>query len=113
MKKILLIAICVFTAILYSRAQTLYGVTFFSDDNQESGGTIIKFLPATNTLRVAQYFDSLPYDNNSGSGYNPSGSLINGKDGKLYGVTTYGGIRYGAIFSFDHNSRTYKKLHDF
>src|SRR6185503_16264186 len=47
-------------------------------------------------------------------GANPSGSLIQLSDGKLYGMTPQGGsIGSGVIFSFDPVPGTYIKLKDF
>lgn len=47
-------------------------------------------------------------------GAHPAGGLIQGNDGKLYGTTTYGGLRdEGTIFSFDPASSTFTKLKDF
>jgi len=48
------------------------------------------------------------------NGGEASGSLIQGHDGKLYGMTPEGGINgEGVIFSFDTVTNVYTKLHDF
>ncbi|CAN5460066.1 hypothetical protein BH10BAC3_BH10BAC3_17480 [soil metagenome] len=48
------------------------------------------------------------------NGYNPSGSLVQAIDGKLYGMTELGGSNsVGVIFSFDPSSSIYTKLLDF
>lgn len=40
--------------------------------------------------------------------------LLEGHDGKLYGITTTGGLyNYGAVFSIQSNGQNYTKLHDF
>src|SRR5688572_9999320 len=88
-----------------TQAQTLYGTTL--NGGNEGGGTINKFIPATNNLIVAKSFedtDHSPYYTN----------LIQASDGKLYGTTGYGGSRgAGVIFSFDPSSSTYTKVKDF
>ena len=54
------------------------------------------------------------YDFDITNGSSPTGSLINGNDGKLYGMTSFGGnLNVGVIFSFDPSSSTYIKLYDF
>ena len=48
------------------------------------------------------------------NGANPNGSVIEGKDGKLYGMTSKGGIHdKGVIFQFNMSTKAYKKLYDF
>ncbi|CAN5460127.1 hypothetical protein BH10BAC3_BH10BAC3_17490 [soil metagenome] len=168
MKKNLLTIIYFLAYILSSNAQTLFGIT---REGGNGGGTIIKFLPATNNLTVAKSFESFaayPYytnfiqasngklygmtssggnDSSNGSGFfgviisfdpststytrlkafdntngaNPYGSLVQASNGKLYGMTRYGGsgavfagsLGNGVIFSFDPASSTYTKLKDF
>ncbi len=86
-------------------AQTLFGTT--SKGGNDGGGTINKFIPATNNLTVARSFESFaanPYYTN----------FIQASNGKLYGVTAYGGSSgFGVIFSYDPLSATYTKLKDF
>ncbi|WP_026898139.1 choice-of-anchor tandem repeat GloVer-containing protein [Daejeonella oryzae] len=86
---------------------TLYSTT--SSGGKGNGGTIIKFLPSTNSLTVVKSFEL-----NSKEGYSVTGSLIQGNDKKLYGMTTSGGkMGFGVIFSFDPATSTYTKLKDF
>jgi len=105
MKKTLLAIIVFFAYLLSARAQTLYGTTF--NGGNEGGGTVNKFMPATNNLIVSKSFesnDSYPYFTN----------FIQASDGKLYGMTSNGGSSgYGVIFSFDPSSSIYTKLKDF
>lgn len=54
------------------------------------------------------------YDFNGTDGEAPMGSLIQSADGKLYGMTTAGGVNSkGVIFRYDIVSGTYEKLLDF
>ena len=108
MKKTLLSIIYFLACIFSIQAQTLYGTTVFGGNN--GGGTIIKFIPATNNLIAAKSFERI---GNSSTG-SPTGSLLQATDGKLYGMTS-GAIfgNYGVIFSFDPSCFTYTKLKDF
>ena len=73
-----------------------------------SGGYIYSFDPVSKT--ITDVYDFL----NATEGKNPTESLINGIDGKLYGMTSVGGVNFtGVIFSFDPNTNTYLKLFDF
>ena len=107
MKKILLSIIYFLACIFSIQAQALYGTTH--GGGLGGGGTIIKFIPATNNLIVAKSFVESSFD-----GFNPAGSLLQASDGKLYGTTYQGGSNdYGVIFSFDPSCFTYTKLKDF
>ncbi len=69
-------------------------------------GLIFSLDPATNTYVKLKDFDNA-------TGGNPFGNLIQAKDGKLYGLTSFGGeFSDGVIFSFDPISLTYSKLKD-
>ncbi len=106
MKKIILLSTliicCLQFCILSIHAQTIYGTTFSGGD--EGGGTINKFMPATNNLLVVKSFESLAA--------NPlNTNFIQASDGKLYGMTSIGGSSgYGVIFSYDPSSSTYTPL---
>ena len=105
MKKILFSIICFFAFVLTTNAQILFGTT--RQGGAEAAGTIGRFDASTSTLTVAQSFESLaahPY----------YGQCIQASDGKIYGMTTYGGSsNYGVIFSYDPSSGIYNKLRDF
>ncbi len=83
----------------------LYGMT--TGGGSGGLGVIFSFDPLTSTYTKLKDF-------NVTDGYNPSGSLMQASNGKLYGMTTYGGSNDGGvIFSFDPSSSTYTKLKDF
>jgi len=104
MKKLLLITVC-FLAYISVHAQTLFGTT--SAGGNAGGGTINKFIPTTNDLKVVSSFQSIasnPYYTN----------FVQATNGKLYGMTSEGGNKnVGAIFSFDPSNSTYTRLKDF
>ena len=105
MKKTLLGITCFFACIFSIQAQTLYGTTF--NGGNDGGGTINKFIPATNNLIVPKSFESFA----SNPDYT---NFIQASNGKLYGMTAFGGSNgAGVIFSFDPSSSTYTKLKDF
>src|SRR5580765_2535349 len=110
MKKFLLL-LCFLALILHVQAQTLYGLTPLGGNN--GWGVLAKFTPGTNNLSVAKSFESFAaspqYTN-----------FIQASDGKLYGMTRFGGksldrnsLGGGAIFSFDPSTSVYTKLKDF
>lgn len=156
MKKIILAFACLLTCHVSLHSQSLYGITYGGGTG--AGGTINKFVPASDQLTVVKsfqkqganpYYTNLIqasngklygmtfnggasdvgiifsydpvtsaynklYDFDITNGSSPEGSLINGSDGKLYGMTSFGGnLNVGVIFSFDPSSSTYTKLYDF
>ncbi len=90
----------------------LYGTTVYGGKN--FAGVIFSFDPSSSTYTKLYDFD---YTN----GASPYGSLIQASDGKLYGMTAYGGagtspgfsLGVGVIFSFDPVTLSYTKLYDF
>jgi uncharacterized repeat protein (TIGR03803 family) len=84
----------------------LYGVT--ERGGSEEGGVIFSFDPSTSTFNMLHSFDST-------TGIQPFNSgLIMATDGKLYGVTEWGGLHgWGVIFSFDTATNIYTDLFDF
>ncbi|WP_018615946.1 choice-of-anchor tandem repeat GloVer-containing protein [Segetibacter koreensis] len=100
----------------------LYGMTYYGGSSfgiyfHDGPGVIFSFDPSSSTYRKLMDFDGT-------SGKNPCGSLVQAKDGKLYGVTSKGGgyrydtpppdeEGYGVIFSYDPSASTYAKLKDF
>ncbi|MEP6683170.1 MAG: choice-of-anchor tandem repeat GloVer-containing protein [Parafilimonas sp.] len=88
------------------KAQVLYGTTSFGGIN--NGGAICKLITATNTLNADFSF-------NAKDGETPGQlKLTQATDGKLYGMTQFGGqSRSGVIFSFNPVDSSYKTLLDF
>ena len=63
---------------------------------------------------VTKEYDKLIDFNDTINGSDPEGGLIQGSDGKLYGMTCKGGVgNWGVIFQYDPASAVFKKLHDF
>jgi len=90
---------------LFVQSQTLYGTTFYGGSNK--GGTLDQLIVGTNNLTIAKSFETFAR--------NPQfTSLVQASDGKLYGMTSEGGVfNAGIIFSYDPNSSTFSKLKDF
>ncbi len=78
-----------------------------AEGGSTSNGVIFSFNPANLLYRELKDFDGI-------NGREPEGSFMQASDKKLYAVTTDGGIGiYGVIFSYDINTSSYLKLHDF
>ena len=83
----------------------LYGMTF--GGGSSGVGVIFSFDPSSSGYTKLKDFDNA-------NGANPWGSLIQARDGKLYGMTNVGGTNgKGVIFSLDLSSSTYTKQVDF
>jgi uncharacterized repeat protein (TIGR03803 family) len=83
----------------------IYGMTGGGGSNNY--GVIFSFDPSTSTYTKLYDFDNI-------NGANPSGSLTQASNGKLYGMMREGGSNgIGVIFSFDPSTSTYTKLKDF
>jgi len=87
----------------------LWGMTSYGGVNQL--GNIFKINADSTGLETVYSFGTIP---TLSSGSHPENNLYQASDGKLYGMTNYGGLyNYGTIFSFDINSNTFTKLFDF
>ncbi len=83
----------------------LYGMT--NGGGANNYGVLFSFDPALNSYTKL-------IDFNGANGQAPFGSIIQADDGKLYGMTYYGGANnLGVLFSFDSNTNTHTKLVDF
>jgi uncharacterized repeat protein (TIGR03803 family) len=91
-----------------SKAQTpaLWGMT--SRGGTDGLGTIFKTNPDGTSQSVQKSFKYLV------SGARPQGSLTEGQNGKLYGMTSQGGLNdYGVLFEYDLATSAYTKKLDF
>jgi len=83
----------------------LYGMT--TSGGLYGAGVIYSF-DVTNNI----YTDVLDFDGSNGS--NPKGSLVEGTDGTLYGMTSSGGANSaGVLFSYNPSEAGFNKLFDF
>lgn len=72
-------------------------------------GTIYEYDITLGTLTVLHHFND-----GNGDGNKPEVNLLEGSNGKLYGVTYDGGAyNGGTIFEYDITTATFTKLHDF
>lgn len=83
----------------------LYGLT--SSGGAYDQGVLFEFNPSTNNFTIK-------FDFSQGSGSEPHGSLMQASDGKIYGMTSRGGINNeGVLFEFDLATNNYSKKFDF
>ena len=106
MKGILLITFS-FLISIATQAQTyLWGTSSLGGTNDK--GVFFQYDPVTSI-----YTKKLDFDGAS-KGANPFSSLVKGVDGKLYGVSVYGGTNNkGVLFQYDPATSTYTKKLDF
>lgn len=91
--------------LLHAADGKLYGMTWAGGVN--GVGVIFSFDPVTHV-----YTKLLDFDGSNGA--YPTGSLMQAKDGILYGVTYNGGINdRGVLFSFNPATAVYRKLKEF
>jgi uncharacterized repeat protein (TIGR03803 family) len=104
-KNLLFISLFMFSLFSSTAQTTLFGST--ANGGSNFTGTIFNYQPASNTQHIIKNLDTYigsPTNNN----------FIMGTDGKLYSMTTYGGLYgYGAIFSFDPATSTNSDIYDF
>jgi uncharacterized repeat protein (TIGR03803 family) len=97
----------------------LYGVTTrggvnVNNELPDGFGVLFQYDPATNAYTKKIDFDG------TANGSNPNGTLAKTSDGKLYGMTTSGGVNvaddpkgYGVIFQYDPATSAISKKLDF
>lgn len=84
----------------------IYGMT-------RGGGTANKGVIFEYDLVTSTYTKKFDF-NNTTSGNMPMGNLMQASNGKLYGMTQYGGLNnLGTLFEFDVTTSTFTKLRDF
>jgi len=92
-------------SLLLGSNEKFYGMTLYGGTNDL--GVIFEFDHETNTYIKKHDFDG----ENGGL---PYGGLIQGSNGKMYGVTSSGGINDdGVLFEFDPETDIYTKKYDF
>jgi uncharacterized repeat protein (TIGR03803 family) len=106
MKRILLVVIS-FIISLTSHAQNLLWGTSINGGGSGTG-VLFQYDPSSSSILKKLDFDS------TATGKNPTGSLVKGLDGKLYGLTINGGAtNQGVLFQFDPVTSTFIKKVDF
>ena len=94
----------------------LYGVA--GEGGANGAGTIFRLLPDGSAFEVMHTFDAL-VDNGTNPDKNSDGAqsvaaLIDGGDGRLYGVAALGGANgYGTVFAFEPGTAAFTTLHSF
>lgn len=84
----------------------LYGTAMAGGINNQGG--LYSYDPSNNT-----YTQLYTFGTNTNDGVIPYGGLFQASNGKLYGMTSDGGLNnMGTIFSFDPSNNTYTKLYD-
>jgi uncharacterized repeat protein (TIGR03803 family) len=92
-------------ALIQASNGKLYGVAKYGGTNNK--GVLFVYDITANTLTKKFDFDSI-------NGSNPRGALIQAKNGKLYGMTKYGGPNdYGVLFEYNINTNVLTKKVDF
>ncbi len=83
----------------------LYGMT--SGGGANGNGVIFEYEPSTNVYTKKHDFDGT-------NGHQPLGSLMQASNGKLYGMTRFGGANnMGVLFEYDLSTSTFAKKYDF
>ncbi|MBL0343391.1 MAG: T9SS type A sorting domain-containing protein [Bacteroidetes bacterium] len=83
-----------------------YGMATGDDSNWFTSGYLYEYDPINNWITYTYIFTN-------SAGVNPYGSLIEASNGKLYGMTSSGGVGYGTIFEFDCTTHTVTNIHSF
>jgi uncharacterized repeat protein (TIGR03803 family) len=95
-----------FSSVIQADNGKFYGMT--STGGADNFGVLFEWNLVTNV-----FIKKLDF-NGADNGRSPEGSLMQADNGKIYGMTTYGGIySYGAIFEWDLITGTISKKLDF
>lgn len=93
-------------SLLQASNNKLYGLT--SMGGQYSNGTLFEFDINTNSYSVLVHF----YGNTNGS--QPVDYLVQASNGKLYAMTSIGGVNnHGVLFEYTISTNTFRKIIDF
>ncbi len=92
-------------SLIQSSNGLLYGMTYYG--GHWNAGVIFSYNISNDSFIKLHDFDNA-------NGKHPYSELIEGIDGKLYGVTSAGGdFGFGVVFSYDSSNSSYNKLHNF
>jgi uncharacterized repeat protein (TIGR03803 family) len=106
MKKILPVVISFILGFTSQAQNLLWGAS--SNGGNFNNGVVFQYDPVSATVSKKLDFDS------AATGKNPTGALVKGIDGKLYGLTINGGAsNQGVLFQFDPVTSTFTKKVDF
>ncbi len=84
----------------------VYGTTRGGGNN--NAGVLFEYQPLSNALSVKVYFDG------TNKGRSPYSRLLVANNGKLYGLTSTGGVNnQGVLFEYNTTTNTYTKVVDF
>jgi len=84
----------------------LYGTSSFG--GRFLAGTVYPLNQDGSDVRVLHDFEQSQKD-----GMNPIGTLVEGRDGRLYGTTDRGGQGWGVLFALEKDGSDYRVLHHF
>ncbi|MFZ4929470.1 choice-of-anchor tandem repeat GloVer-containing protein [Chryseobacterium sp. Mn2064] len=107
MSKKIILLFSVFSILTFpAQTKKLYGMTFRGGISDK--GTLFEYDYNTNeNIKKIDF-------NGAGNGTNPAGSLIQASNGKLYGLTEYGGAyNNGVLFEYDLDTGTLTKKYEF
>lgn len=105
-KKIILLFSVLSISLFSAQTKKLYGMTFRGGTSDK--GTLFEY--DYNTNENVKKIDF----NGTGNGTNPAGSLIQASNGKLYGLTEYGGAyNNGVLFEYDLDTGILTKKYEF
>lgn len=98
-----------YSTLMQASDGNLYGTTQSGGGISNSLGVIFQYNTTTNT-----FTKKIDLENELMFGYSSKSPLIQATDGKLYGVTSTGGVNQkGVLFQFDYSSTIFVKKHNF
>ena len=104
-------------ALLQATNDKLYGLTYSGGDGDSAWGVMFEYDINSGSYKVLYNFD---INGDRENGANPSGTLMQADNGKLYGFTSRGGVLAdgtrvdnGTMFEYDIDSETLTTIHAF